>query len=305
MNHTKFRDNTAVYAGFASVLIFSIGPAFNRTLAESLSTFTTGAIVNTVAGLLMLLYRQKTCPLCPIRETNPRYWVLCATSFVAFMVLSNAAVGLSETREIAVISGLVHSLWPLSALLLAIPIGKAKARPALIIGVLLCIVGIVLANYSGGSLQNLISGVADAALPMSLAAIACLMWGIYSNILPRTISSKSADYLPVVSIAAGLVQLLCALLAGERIVNFGFSELLQLLFMAVVSSFLGNYFWNLSMQSRGRMQVIFFSNLTPALTTFFSILLLGLKMTLPILLGSVLIVLGAIWCKACFKKVQP
>lgn len=300
MKSPNIKANLSTYLGFASVLIFAVSPAFTRTLAESLSTFTSGAIVNLAAGVLMLVYRQKTCPLCPIRKTKPRYWLLCATTFVVFTLLCNIAVGLSETREIMVVSGLIRSMWPMAALLLNIPIGKVKARPTLLIGVLACCGGVVLANLSGTALS--LSNLRGAVIPMVLSLLSCLCWGLYSNYLPLTVSDPSEDYLPVITLIAGALQLCGALIFREKILHFGITEILQLLFVAVFTGVLANCFWNTSMQGDGRLKVILFSNLTPAISTVLSTLLLGVRLSLPIILGAVLVVAGTLWSKRCFRS---
>lgn len=298
MRKTNPKNNLSMYLGFAAVLIFAVSPAFTRTLAESLSTFTSGAIVNLAAGILMLIYRQMTCPLCPIRKTQPRYWLLCATTFIAFTLLCNIAIGLSATREIAVVSGLIRAMWPMAALLLNIPIGKAKARPALLLGVLACCCGVALANLSGTALS--LSDLSGATIPMVLSFVSCLCWGLYSNYLPLTVSDPSEDYLPVITLIAGSLQLCGALIFHEKILHFGIAEIAQLLFVAVFTGFLANCFWNSSMQGQGRLKVILFSNLTPVLSTLLSALLLGLHLSLPIVLGALLVVVGTLWSKRCF-----
>ena len=300
MKKPDIKTNLSMYLGFASVLIFAVSPAFTRTLAESLSTFTSGAIVNLAAGVLMLIYRQRTCPLCSIRKTKPRYWLLCATTFVAFTLLCNIAVGLSATREIAVVSGLIRAMWPMAALLLNIPIGKAKARPTLLLGVLACCGGVALANLSGTALS--LSDLRGAVLPMALSLVSCLCWGLYSNYLPLTIDDPSEDYLPVITLIAGALQLCGALIFREKVLHFGAMEILQLLFVAVFTGILANCFWNASMRGPGRLKVILFSNLTPALSTVLSTLLLGLRLSLPVVLGAVLVVAGTLWSKRCFRS---
>lgn len=300
MKQSVSNDRLSTYLGFASVVIFAVSPAFTRTLAESLSTFTSGAIVNIAAGLLMLVYRRRTCPLCPLRSTTKRYWLLCATSFLAFTLLCNLAVGLSPTREIAVISGMVRTMWPLAALLLTIPIHHAKARPTLLLGVFACFAGVVLANLSGEGLSGV--SLSGLLLPLLLSAAASLCWGVYSNYLPLTAEEPSMDYLPVITLLAGGFQLCGALLTGETILRFGFSEIWQLLFVAVFTGLLANCFWNRAMQGGGRLKVIVFSNLTPALSTVATTWLLGLRLRLPVVVGSLLVVFGTLWSKRCFYQ---
>lgn len=305
MIRKRLHKNASAIAGLAAILFWSFGPAFSRGLTETLGTYTSGAIIYTAAGLLMFLLRPKGAGFLPLRKTNPRYWLICGTSYVGFMILSNLSTGIAATREVAVISGLLKEMWPLAAMLLTIPINKTKPRPALLLGILFCLVGAALANYTGGSLSEFLSGLHGNLLPLGLALLCSLIWGIYSNFLPLTVKSQAADYLPFLTLAAGLLQIPLALLAHERPAAFGGEQLIELVFMVVFSICLGNYFWNLSMQGSGRLFVIIVSNLIPAFAVIIGSLVLGVALTLPVLIGSFLIVIGTIWSKHCLTESSP
>ena len=300
MQSTTQKRDLSMYAGFAAVFIWSIGPAFNRGLTESLSTFTTGAIMNLGGGTLMLIQRLRTGPFGPIRKSSPRYWLLCGATYIAYMLCANASAGLAPDRETAIITGLLRSLWPLLALVLTIPINKAKARPVLALAVAVSFAGILLANYTGGDVLSVFRNIRAALLPMGLALCASLCWSLHSNFLPLTVKDEKGDYLPLLTLATGVIQLIIAFALGETVNAFGWQQLLEILYMIVLSTFGGNSLWNYAMQGKGRMAALLASNLMPVFATVCSILILGLPLTFPVVAGAVLLVIGTLWSERCF-----
>lgn len=299
MPQTQQKRDLSMYAGFAAVFIWSIGPAFNRSLTETLSTFTTGAVMNLGGGLIMLIQRLRTAPFGPVRKSNPRYWLLCGVTYIVYMLSANASAGLAPNRETAIITGLLRSLWPLLALVLTIPINKAKARPALALAVAVSFAGILLANYSG-SVLSVFQNIRAALLPMGLALCASICWSLHSNFLPLTVTDEKGDYLPILTLITGAIQLVFAVALGETVNAFGWQQLGEVFFMVVLSTFAGNSLWNYAMKGKGRMAALLASNLMPVFATVCSTLLLGLKLTFPVVAGSVLLVIGTLWSERCF-----
>jgi len=301
-----FKTYGPLMAGLAATLIWGIGPGVARGLAEDLGPFASGAMGNTMGGLVLLFYKWRTTGLRAIKNVPRIYWILCAPIYVLFMASSVLSIGLVETREEVITLGLIRLLWPLSTLILTIPIMKAKASPWLIVGLILCFFG-VLAPYldpASPSLFAVFGALLGSGFPGIMALVSATSWGLYSNWFSKYIKHKEHDFISVLLLFSGLFQFGAAMIVYQPF-NLQLRHTFPFAFQVIFSTFLANVFWNMAMRSKYSLAVIILANLVPVFSTVLTGLMLGVTLTWPMLLGAALVVAGTMWSKRCFRPTKP
>lgn len=298
----------AFVSGILAVFIWGIGPVFVRTLSESMGIMTSGAISCIGGGILAVIYKYCTVSR-EERKASGRvpyqYWLICGVCSVLFTICSALSVGLSETREQVVSTGVIRLMWPPLALLLTIPINHAKVSKWFYLCFAGSVVGMVIANLDPDC-----HSAADFFLPFIenwavclLALISSVAWGIYSNFLGKYVKNRSQDHVWVLMMASGVIELILAIVWKETFV-FQMRQVGELLFMIVASSFLASILWNAAMAGPKKITVIVISNFLPVISTLLVSVMLGVQLTWLVVIGSLLVVAGTLGCKACFKEQQ-
>lgn len=304
----KERNNTykALGAGVGAVFIWAIGPAFVRTLSEGMGVMSSGAISAIGGGILALLYKKYTTKKdSSYGKVSWKYWVICGISMLIFTLGSALSVGLSETREQVISTGLIRSMWPPITLLLTIPINKKKASPWFAVCFSASVVGMAIANLNPNcrNAAEFFAPFLENSTACILALASSIAWGIYSNYLEKYIRHPSQDYVGVLMIVAGIVEIGLSFVLHEE-GTFHMNQLGELLFMVVASSFLASILWNAAMSGSKKMSCIILSNFLPVISTVLVSLMLGVSLTWPVVVGSLLVVAGTIGSNACFKQTS-
>ena len=74
------------------------------------------------------------------------------------------------------------------------------------------------------------------------------------------------------------------------------------LFAGIVVGALANTLWNLSIKKGNMLLVVLVSNFLPIISTVMTSFMLGVGITVPIIVGSLLVVVGTLWSKQCFRE---
>ena len=301
--HPGGKGTKALLAGICATFIWGLAPAFIRTLSEEVGVLLSSGITTTIGGLLLFVYKWKKTGLKAIYKVPLRYWILCGSSYIGFTLSSNLSVGFSLNREQVLVTGLVRLLWPLMTLVMAIPINKAKASPLFLLSSLCCLLGVAISNLGGSGLDfyGLMSNIGAAWLPLMLALVSSFCWGFYSNFLTKIIHDESLDFVSILMIVTGCIHLLLSIVLPQP-AGFGFSIFVQFLFIVFVSNCLANIFWNMAMLSSQSLNVIVLANFLPVISTLLTALILGVRITVYLLAGSVLVVTGTILSKQFIKQ---
>jgi len=299
---TRLKSNWPVLAGMVTILIWGIFPAFMRSITEAIGPLATGAIGNTSAGILFLLYKWRTTGLKPIRAVPRQYWLICGVFYIAAVVASELSIGLAVDREQVLVVGLIRLLWPVVTLILAIPISKAKASPWLIGGLIFSSLGVMVTNLDPGApaVGALFRAVLASGLPGVLSLISGTSWALYSNFFGKYVKTPAHDFVGLLLVVTGLGQGVGALIVRhpfDLVPRHG----LEFFFLVFISIFVGTLLWNRAMGSDRKLVVIVLSNLLPLVTTVLTGLVLGVPLTWPILLGASLVVVGTVWSKRCIR----
>ncbi|MCL2563797.1 MAG: EamA family transporter [Oscillospiraceae bacterium] len=298
----KLGEKSGLTVGIAAVFVWAVGFIFIRGLTETLGVMTAGALPNILGGTAVLIFKAKTTGIRikDFRETPRAYWPLCGLMFLAFSITVNVSVGIATTNEQVVTSGLFRLVWPLLALIMTIPLYKRRVNRWFIFSVSLSFIGLILGNVSDGfTPRMLIQSFGDIWIPSLVALFSSVCWAFYSNFLGKYVTEPRFDHLGWFMLASGLIQGAAAVILGETPV-FGTEQVLQILFIGLVTGFLANTLWVFAMQSKYNHAIILIANFTPLISTVAVALGLGVPVTLPLVIGSALIAVGTIWSKYCF-----
>lgn len=204
-----------------------------------------------------------------------------------YFLTENTAVKISQVSNV----GLIVATAPIITALLAHFFTKGeKLNKNLIIGFFIAIFGVFLVMFNGNFMLKL-----DPAGDI-LALAAALSWSIYSITTKKFGDKYNYLYLTRKIFFYALITMIPFLFTSEF--NFNISELLNfnvignLLFLGVVASSICYVIWNFTVANLGVVKTNNYIYLIPAITLFFSVLILHETITFYSMFGAVLIFLG-------------
>ncbi len=292
--------------GFITILIWGTSSVFTRTLSTSLGAFTAAALVNFIGGIAVLLRQSLTGSGIKDWKKVPRlYWPSCGFLFILYTSSSYVSMNMVANEEAVVTLVLIRFLWPLFTLIFTVPILKEKASPWLIGGVSLSFIGIVVAKLGNGlfDLPNFVKNITseDDMPAFLLGFVVAISWSLYTNLTKKFIGTKDADGVGIYMVGSGIILGIIALFADEP-GNFSPGIMAQIAYASIVVTCIANVLWNLAIKRGNMLVVVLASNFLPIISTVMTSLLLGVSITIPIILGSFLVVAGTSWSKRCFRK---
>ena len=301
------KENKFTLLGLTGVLIWGSGTFFERSLMEAFGNFSTSGLSNLLGGLISTGVQIKSTGLKSYGKAPLRYWLICGPLYIIYRLSTSIAVGISATREQVVTSGLIRLMWPLITLVLTVLMFRKenKASKWFPLGVIMSILGILVANTDAADfslLSTLKVMFVEAFWPSLLSVISCASWGLYSNLNRKIVGQENYDAVGLFMIVTGVISFVVTLFIQEP-QQFASQQMVEVIYMVIFSSFLATMFWNMSMQKGNHILVIFAANFLPVISTILNALFLGVELTVPMILGSVLVVAGTIWCRKCVQEV--
>jgi drug/metabolite transporter (DMT)-like permease len=285
--------------GIAAILLWSTTVAFSRALTESLGALTTAAAVYLVAGVISCLYSWRRPGSFPALLALPRGYLLgCGGLFVLYIAVFYIAIGTAQSRSQVITVGLINYLWPALSLLFSLPLLHKQAKPWLPPGMALALAGIWLAVTATQriSLQALLSDNNGWA-PYVLALVAAVSWALYSNLSRRWAGEADTGAVPLFLLISGVVLLVARLFVHESSA-WSPNVLLLLLYVALGPAMLAYTLWDISVRKGDIVLVASLSYFTPLLSSLISAIVLAVAPTPVWWLALLLVVLGAVVCKA-------
>ena len=227
----------------------------------------------------------------------PRIYVFgCGTLFVIYITALYLAVGLASSRIQVLTVGLINYLWPGLSLVFSVPLLGRKARAALPVGILIALAGIWLANTSGTGLSlQALALDRDALAPYSLALVAAVSWGLYSNLSRRWAGESEAGAVPLFLLASGALLALLRLFAPETS-HWSGQAVIEVIYMALFPGMLAYVLWDIAVRKGEFILITSLSYLTPLLSTIVSTLILKVSPGPTLWLGAGLVIAGAWIC---------
>jgi drug/metabolite transporter (DMT)-like permease len=196
---------------------------------------------------------------------------------------------------------------PIFATIFAIVFLKEKISLGRVIGLILCIVGILIL-LSKGSFEKLLAlhfGVGDLWI---LAAGFC--FAVYSVLVrkkPATISSL--HFLMLIFSMGALMLFPFFLIESWYLPKPQFTAPLigSILYLGFGTSVLAFLCWNIALQKLGTSRTVLFGNLTPIFSTLEAVLILGEKISSIHLLSGLLVIIGLVIANlqpSTFSKIK-
>lgn len=297
--------NTA--AGFLAVIFWSVSIPLSRSLTEKLGMFNTAGLACLFGGMLpviyyLIAYRSQFRAL---TRFSPRYLLFCGTTFVFYMLCLYGAIGMAASRQQIVEVGLINYLWPSFILLFSIPILKNRASPWLILGIMVSLSGILLANVSMNtdvfSVHNFLMSLKHNFLPYIFALGAAVLWSIYSNLASKMAEQSNKLTVPLLLIVSGLMLEVLSVCLDEKAV-WGATALVELSVLAVFPCVLAYILWDAAMRKGNMILVTSFSYLTPLFSIILTGLYLGVTLVAGVWMACALVIAGAVICNFSIRK---
>jgi drug/metabolite transporter (DMT)-like permease len=281
--------------GLLAILLWSTTVALGRSLTEQLGPLTTTAAVYLIGGLSSLARNWLTIGHLPSLRTFPlRYLLGCGSLFVLYMFTFFQAIGLAADRLQVLEIGMVNYLWPSLTILFSLLLLGKRARIWLLPGTLLALIGVVLVLSQGATitLSSFWYNLASNPLAYTLALVAALSWGLYSNLTRRWSGDAEKGAVPLFMLATGLLMLPLCLLADETS-SWNPVSITELLFLSLATT-LGYACWERAMRRGNIVLVAACSYFTPLLSTLTSSIYLQVTAGAELWLGCLAIIAGSL-----------
>ncbi|HSW46757.1 MAG TPA: aromatic amino acid DMT transporter YddG [Phycisphaerae bacterium] len=301
MQATRPGQLSATFLGVAAILMWGSLIGITRSVVEQLGVLWAAAVVNLLGGGLGLLILTPRMGRAAIPRGMPgKYLLGCGLLFVVYNAALYPAIRMAADRTQTVEVGLVNYLWPALTLTLAVPILGKKARPTLVPGLAMALMGIWLGMTTGStvSLATIRAHFQNNPSPYLLGLVAAGSWSLYSNLARRWGKTVDRGAVPLFLLATGLT------LAFAAVVSEPFPRhtwtvraAAELLYLAIFPTLLAYIFWDIAMRKGNIVAVLSIAFFTPLISTFISCVYLRITMGLQLWGACGLVILGAAVCK--------
>jgi drug/metabolite transporter (DMT)-like permease len=256
--------------------------------------FTSGALVNLLAGgLFCVLIRTRYGRWGRARELPKRYIFTCGAAYVLYTMSSYAATVIAQTRRQVLTVGVIKFAWPIFTLALAPIILKKKISRWIWISFALSLAGFLLVTLWGeggrpSSFNALANGAAIASV--SLAFVAAVAWSFFSTLTRKYLENTELDHdcSGYFMLASG-VLMACALPFHPETRDIGIGVFAELIYQVVFTSLCATVFWSAAIRKGNVALVAAISNMLPVISVLAAALILGVKITPPVIIGSLLV----------------
>lgn len=265
-------------------------------------------MVNIIGGVLALGKQaifDKGIPR--MRDASKTYWFVCGGLFVLYTALSYFSMEIAGSEEQVVTLVLIRFMWPLFTLALTVPILKEKASPWLIAAVAVSMIGIMVAKLGDDifHLDRFVQSMTQDFWPYFLSLVVAFSWAFYTNYTKKLLKNPEVDGVGIYMLLSGVLLGLVALFKEEPRI-FSLRTVMELLYQAIAVSLIANLFWNKAIVKGNLLVVVLASNFLPIISTVIAGMILGVPLTVYVAVGSVLVVVGTMWSKRCFRpQKQP
>ena len=197
----------------------------------------------------------------------------------------------------ASLSSLINSLNPVVIPIIAALFLNEKLNKRIVISILLSVVGVYIILGVGNCENITVTGIMVNILSLLFWSVSCCI-----------VRSISSDYDPIqitlyaMAIAFCLSVPAAAVSAYKTPCNFTFESILAVLYIAFICTALSHVFWNRSLSLLDATTCSLFYPIQPLTSAVLGIALLGEKLSVGFLAGSVIICLGIIMAVAEPKK---
>ncbi|WED20844.1 aromatic amino acid DMT transporter YddG [Vibrio sp. JC009] len=279
------------FFGATAILLWSCLVALTRSVAEQLGAIGGAATIYTVASVLLLV----TLGIPKLRQFSLSYIVIGGGLFACYEVFFSLALGFANDRQQTLEMAIINYLWPSLTVLLAV-IGSPKKVSAWIYpAIAVAFLGVIwsITGDEGFSLPQLLSNIASNPVAYFLAFSGAFIWAIYCNVTRRLSNGQNGITLFFIFTAVTLWIHYAFVDAPpmKYTVKNVFDVVLASAFMA------GGYgLWNIAIIGGNMVFLATLSYFTPVLSTFLSMLILGVSLSSTFWQGVAMVTLGSLIC---------
>lgn len=276
----------ALAAVLFAVTMWGLIPVAMRYLVTELSPQAAMVLRLYPAGLLAII----VCLFTGVRQIEWRDWGRIAIAALAgnlgYQIL--AAFGMESVP--ASWTGLLFGLEPVFIALFAVVFAGDRLTPWLIAGIFVAMLG-----TAALMLGSTLSPSADVSLMgLVLVTLSTMGWGIYTVVIRP--ASKKYGALPVACLAMAISALPMPVFVGldfpATLASMNMTAWAAVGFVVVFGTFLATSAWNYALGTMDSSIAGVFLYVQPVVAAIGGILLLGERLTWPLLLGGALIILG-------------
>ncbi len=206
----------ATAQGLLALALWAVTVALSRSLAEALGALWAPAWALLVGGALSLAAAALRGGAARMLRLPPAYLVGCGALFVGYMACLYAAIGLAADRPTTLVVGLLNYLWPAAMVALSVPLlGRRASKGLLAAGCALAFAGAAASIVGEPTALGRLGP--SSVVPLALAALAGLLWALYSNLARRFGPAEGdADAVPLFLLVSGALLATGALATGEQ-----------------------------------------------------------------------------------------
>ncbi|WP_429843049.1 DMT family transporter [Brevibacillus sp. FIR094] len=251
--------------------------------ASSLTLTNLRWLIAVVCLLPVVWIREKR--IFPTREALLPLIVMGVTGVALFNLFMFWALERTDATNV----GLLSTLNPVSIAIFSFLLVGEKIRPLQIVAMLVSFAGVLVVMTKGdfAHLSQLHFNTGDLWM---LAAVA--MWGIYSVCGRWAMNTVSPMMSTLYSGIFGVALMLPFNVTTFTISNTDWTFWLSLFYVGVMATVVSMVLWNIGVQKVGATSAGMFLNFNPIFTAILAFLLLGERMTIIQLLGSVIVIVG-------------
>ncbi|WP_172142626.1 DMT family transporter [Brevibacillus sp. HB1.3] len=251
--------------------------------ASSLTLTNLRWLIAVVCLLPVVWIREKR--ILPTREALLPLIVMGVTGVALFNLFMFWALERTDATNV----GLLSTLNPVSIAIFSFLLMGDKIRPLQIVAMLVSFTGVLVVMTKGdfAHLSQLHFNTGDLWM---LAAVA--MWGIYSVCARWAMKTVSPMMSTLYAGIFGVALMLPFNITTFTISNTDWTFWLSLFYVGVMATVVSMVLWNVGVQKVGATSAGMFLNFNPIFTAILAFLLLGERMTIIQLLGSVIVIVG-------------
>ncbi|HEY3452313.1 MAG TPA: EamA family transporter [Myxococcales bacterium] len=302
-------SRAATAQGLSALALWASTVALSRSLSETAGALT-GACAALAAGGALSLAVAAVRGQAPWQALRlpPRYLAGCGALFVGYMASLYAAIGLAADRPTALVVGLLNYLWPPLMVAFSVPLLGQRARGSvLFLGCALALAGTGVAVVGDGDAAWAQLGARSAA-PLVLAAVAGVLWALYSNLARRwgpAPGAPAADAVPLFLLLSAGALLLVRLALPEEHGSWTGRALAELAALALGPMAVAYPLWERGVRAGDHALLGLASFFVPVLSLAIASAWLGVVPGPRLAVGCALVVAGALVSRASLARPGP
>ena len=277
-----------------TTLLWGGGPVAGKLALRGIPPITIGFLRFGLAAVILMLVRGRSFPGWRKVLRQDGWLFLGLGIFGAFLNHLSFIFGLrlAPASHAAIVAPATSPIW---TMLLAARLGGERITRDQILGLLLCMVGVVLVVGLEGP---------TGAWPIFLGDVSFVLcgmvWALYSYLSKVAMRRMTAEATLAYGISIGCVFLGLAATVERPwgvLSAASLSAWVSVLYLSVGPTLLAGFWWNLGIRQVGAGQTAVFSNLMPVSGVMLSWLILGERLGLLQMLGGGLAVVGVWVCQ--------